>query len=90
MVVGLFGGIRYENESVDLQSGDIIVAYSDGVTEPENEFGEFGEERLMQIVRENSSLPLPRIADAVITAVTDWIGGEEQPDDITIVLARAR
>jgi sigma-B regulation protein RsbU (phosphoserine phosphatase) len=44
----------------------------------------------MQIVRENSSLPLPRIADAVITAVIDWIGGEEQPDDITVVLARAR
>jgi sigma-B regulation protein RsbU (phosphoserine phosphatase) len=90
MVVGLFGGVHYENDSVDLQSGDIIVAYSDGVTEPENEFGEFGEDRLAQIVRENSSLPLPRIADAVITAVTDWIGGEEQPDDITVVLARAR
>jgi phosphoserine phosphatase RsbU/P len=90
MVVGLFGGVRYDNDFVDMQSGDIIVAYSDGVTEPENEFGEFGEERLAQIVRENSSLPLPRIADAVITAVVDWIGGAEQPDDITVVLARAR
>ena len=90
MVVGLFGGVSYENDSVEMKSGDIIVAYSDGVTEPENEFGEFGEDRLAQIVRENSRLPLPRIADAVITAVTDWIGGSEQPDDITVVLARAR
>ena len=90
MVVGLFGGVRYENDAVDMQSGDIIVAYSDGVTEPENDFGEFGEDRLVQIVRENSALPLPRIAEAVITAVVDWIGGEEQPDDITVVLARAR
>jgi len=90
MVVGLFGGVSYENEHVELCSGDIIVAYSDGVTEPENEFGEFGEERLAQIVRENSLLPLPRIAEAVITAVIDWIGGTEQPDDITVVLARAR
>ncbi|HEY3927867.1 MAG TPA: SpoIIE family protein phosphatase [Candidatus Koribacter sp.] len=90
MVVGLFGGVSYENDFVDMQSGDIIVAYSDGVTEPENEFGEFGEDRLAQIVREHSGLPLPRIADAVITAVTDWIGGAEQPDDITVVLARAR
>jgi sigma-B regulation protein RsbU (phosphoserine phosphatase) len=90
MVVGLFGGVSYENDYVDLNTGDIIVAYSDGVTEPENEYGEFGEERLAQIVRENSTLPLPRIADAVITAVTDWIGGAEQPDDITVVLARAR
>lgn len=90
MVVGLFGGVNYEDSHVDMQSGDIIVAYSDGVTEPENEFGEFGEDRLAQIVREHMSAPLPRIADAVITAVTDWIGGEEQPDDITVVLARAR
>ena len=90
MVVGLFGGVSYENDHVDMKSGDIIVAYSDGVTEPENEFGEFGEDRLAQIVREHSGMPLPRIADAVITAVTDWIGGAEQPDDITVVLARAR
>ena len=50
----------------------------------------FGEERLAQIVQENSHLPLPRISEAILSAVTDWIGGEEQPDDMTIVLARAR
>jgi serine phosphatase RsbU (regulator of sigma subunit) len=33
---------------------------------------------------------LPRISEAILNAVTDWIGGEEQPDDMTIVLARAR
>ncbi len=45
-VVGLFDGMSYTQSAVGMQSGDIFVAYSDGITEPENEFGEFGEERL--------------------------------------------
>jgi len=88
--VGLFGDMLYSEGSVILNPGDIVVAYSDGITEPENDFGDFGEERLIQIVRENRDLPLPRISDAIMAAVVDWIGGEEQPDDMTIVLARAR
>jgi sigma-B regulation protein RsbU (phosphoserine phosphatase) len=66
------------------------VAYSDGVTEPENDYGEFGEERLIQLVSENRHLPLERITEIVTSAVRDWIGEAEQPDDITLVLARAR
>jgi len=89
-VVGLFGDMAYPEGRVTLNPGDIVVAYSDGITEPENDFGDFGEERLTQIVQENRDLPLPRISDAILNAVTDWIGGEEQPDDMTIVLARAR
>ena len=89
-VVGLFGDMTYPEGRVTLNPGDIVVAYSDGITEPENDFGDFGEERLKQIVQENRGLPLPRISDAILNAVTDWIGGEEQPDDMTVVLARAR
>ena len=76
--------------SVTLNPGDIVVAYSDGITEPENDFGEFGEERLIQIVRENRDLPLAANLRRHPGAVVDWIGGEEQPDDMTVVLARAR
>ena len=89
-VVGLFGDMSYPEGRVTLNPGDIVVAYSDGITEPENDFGEFGEERLTQIVQESRDLDLPRISDAILNAVTDWIGGEEQPDDMTIVIARAR
>jgi sigma-B regulation protein RsbU (phosphoserine phosphatase) len=60
------------------------------VTEPENDFGEFGEERLVDLVRDHRHQPLPRITEIVTAAVDDWIGGREQPDDITLVLARAR
>jgi len=68
----------------------VLVTYSDGVTEPENDYGEFGEERLIQLVRDNRHLPLERITEIVVAAVTDWIGDNEQPDDVTLVLARSR
>jgi sigma-B regulation protein RsbU (phosphoserine phosphatase) len=89
-VVGLFDNMAYEEASVSLRRGDIFIAYSDGVTEPENDFGEFGEERLIDLLRENRDLPLARISEIVTAAVDDWIGANEQPDDVTLVLARAR
>jgi sigma-B regulation protein RsbU (phosphoserine phosphatase) len=90
MVIGLFENLTYEERSVELRPGDMFVAYSDGVTEPENDFGEFGEERLIELVRENRNQSLARISEIVTTAVNDWIGGKEQPDDVTLVLARPR
>ena len=89
-VVGLFDGMTYEEGSVEMHPGEIFLAYSDGVTEPENDFGEFGEDRLIDLVRENRHLPLGEISQVVTTAVDDWIGDKEQPDDVTLVLARAR
>jgi sigma-B regulation protein RsbU (phosphoserine phosphatase) len=89
-VVGLFDGMTYEEGSVEIHPGEIFLAYSDGVTEPENEFGEFGEQRLIDLVRDNRNLPLPQISQLVTSAVDDWIGDNEQPDDVTLVLARAR
>ena len=89
-VVGLFDNLSFPEATVQLRQGDVLVAYSDGVTEPENDYGEFGEERLIQLVRENCHLSLERITEIVTVAVDDWIGDNEQPDDVTLVLARAR
>lgn len=89
-VVGLFDNMTYDEGSVEMHPGEIFLAYSDGVTEPENEFGEFGEERLIDLVSTNRRLPLVQISQTVTSAVDDWIGDNEQPDDITLVLARAR
>src|SRR6266853_1890143 len=89
-VVGLFDNLSFPEATVRLRPGDVLVAYSDGITEPENDYGEFGEERLIQLVRENRHLPLERITEIVTVAVEDWIGDNEQPDDVTLVLARAK
>jgi len=87
-VVGLMDGMRYEEDYFQMKSGDILVAYSDGVTEPENDFGEFGEVRLMEVVARYRDQPLEVISNQVMLALDAWIGAAEQPDDITLVLAR--
>ena len=87
-VVGLLDGMEYQQESIVMRSGDIMVAYSDGVTEPENDFGDFGEDRMMDVVRRYRHEPLHVISSQVMQALDAWIGAEEQPDDITLVLAR--
>jgi phosphoserine phosphatase RsbU/P len=87
-VVGLFEDMSWEEREVELRPGDVFVAYSDGITEPENEFGEFGETRLLELILENLRLPLAQISEQVVSAVRDWNGAAEQPDDVTLVLAR--
>ncbi len=87
-VVGLMDGMHYQEDGFQMLSGDILVAYSDGVTEPENDFGDFGEERLMEVVARYRDEPLHVISAQVMQALDAWIGADEQPDDITLVLAR--
>ena len=89
-VVGLLDNMEFPEATVHLRRGDLLIAYTDGVTEPESDYGEFGEERLIQIVRENRHLSLERITPLVTAALDEWIGENEQPDDVTLVLARAR
>ncbi len=89
-VVGLLDELEWEQGTVHLGAGDILIAYSDGVTEPENDFGEFGESRLLEVVRRHRHLSLDAISEQVIQTLRTWIGDQEQPDDVTLVLARQR
>ena len=89
MVAGLFESVRFEESAVELEPGDVLAAWSDGITEPENEYGvEFGEARLLQMIETHRARPLSEIQHLVLTAVREWSGTEEQADDITLVLAR--
>lgn len=87
-VVGLFDRAIYDESTIAMKTGDILIAFTDGVTEPEKESVEFGEERLIELVREHGQQPLARIGDLITEAVAEWIGDAEQPDDVTLVLAR--
>ena len=87
-VVGLLDNMEYQQETIRMTSGDILIGYSDGITEPENDFGEFGEERLLEVVSRYRDQPLHVISAQVMLALEAWIGAGEQPDDITLVLAR--
>jgi len=88
-VVGMFASASYDESSVVLEPGDLLVAYTDGVTEPENEFGEmFGEERLTSLLLESAHLPLDTIMTEVETAVRQFTGSPELQDDLTLLVMR--
>jgi len=88
-VVGAFPFIEYGEETVTLGTGDLLVSYTDGVTEPENAYGEeFGIERLQETVQRHQHLETPEIAAKVMESVRQWSGAPELPDDMTILIAR--
>jgi sigma-B regulation protein RsbU (phosphoserine phosphatase) len=88
-VVGAFPFSKYGESKIQLESGDLLVCYTDGVTEPENEYGEmFGEERLIELVAKNADREDARIIETVMEAVRQWTNSPELSDDMTVLLAR--
>lgn len=74
---------------LDLQPGDIVIFYTDGLTEAENALGDFfGEERLMRAVTENAHLGASEILTAILNAATAFCGAVAPFDDQTIVVVR--
>lgn len=89
MVVGAFPFARYEESQVRLESGDLLVLFTDGITEPENEYGEmFGEERLIGLITRNADRSGREIIATVIDAVRSWTNSPELQDDMTLLIAR--
>lgn len=89
-IIGTFLDGPYEQETIEMRTGDTLVVYTDGVTEALNETGEeFGEDRLRSLVLETTEWPVSEIVDAVISRLQGWQGTAAQHDDITLIVARA-
>jgi phosphoserine phosphatase RsbU/P len=87
MVVGLFSEVPFEQGAVEIEHGGMLVAYSDGLIEPENVYGEeFGAERLIDVVSRNRGKSPHEIAEAMMTAAEEWSGSPEQADDMTVIV----
>ena len=88
-VVGAFPFSTYDESSITVQPGDLLVCYTDGITEPENAYGEmFGEQRLTDLVKRNRHLDDHEIIRIIFEAVRGWTGSPELQDDMTLLLAR--
>lgn len=88
-VVGAFPMVPYEEQSVAIDPGDLLIAYTDGITEPENAYGqEFGAERLAEAALRHQSCEPKEIIAKIMEAITQWSSAPELPDDMTIVIAR--
>jgi len=89
MILGILPMSKYEEATVTLDRGDILVLFSDGVTEevdPNDE--QFGEERLANMVAEMRDRPASEIVQEVHRAVHAFTQGAPAADDITVVIAR--
>lgn len=90
-VVGLFDHADYQQGTIEAQSGGLLVAFSDGLLEPENVYGEeFGTERLAGEVLRLRDVPAERLAENLLASVEQWAGTPEQADDMTVIVARFR
>jgi phosphoserine phosphatase RsbU/P len=88
-VVGLFDEAEYEQGQMRVAPGSLLVAFSDGLTEPENVYGEeFGDRRLLDEVLRHSNAPAQRLAETVIDSAEQWGSTPEQADDMTVVVVR--
>ena len=86
-VLGLFDDASYESSVFRLDKGDILVVYSDGLTDAENPQGEmFGEERLLKLIRQEAPSGSQAIEQRLLKAIEAFTQGLPQTDDITFVV----
>lgn len=87
MPVGLMEGAEFGLSEERLEPGDKLLIYSDGVTEAQNEAGEFfGKRRLLKVLETNAGSSAAALHDAVHEAVAAFTGGAAQSDDITLLV----
>jgi len=90
-VVGMFPETEYEEATVTLFPGDILLAFTDGVPEAHNpEHEEFGEERLQTLLRQTAHLPADEISARIVAEMNHWIRNAEQYDDLTFIVMKVR
>ncbi len=88
-VVGAFPFSKYDESCVTMEPGDLLVCYTDGITEPENAYEEmFGEAQLIELVKKHAHQDDHEIIRIVFDAVRAWTGTPELQDDMTLLLAR--
>ena len=91
LVLGAIEGITFNRESIQVQPGDALVMYTDGVTEAENiNHEQFGESRLEQTLAELQGAESQKIIDTINTKVKEFAGEAPQSDDITQLVIRKK
>jgi sigma-B regulation protein RsbU (phosphoserine phosphatase) len=87
--LGWFKDLPVEALPYQLEPGDVLVLYTDGLTESENVLSEpYGEDRLVEVVRANADRPAADIVRAITTSVLDFMGAAPPFDDTTLVVIR--
>jgi phosphoserine phosphatase RsbU/P len=88
-IVGLFEGASYEEETVQLNPGDWLIVFSDGVSEAMSAAGdEYGDDRIISVVRNNPDVEPTQLLESLFANVREFAKGAAQSDDITAMVLR--
>ena len=89
VALGVLEDTHYEERPLAISPGDVLLMYTDGVSEAENEHGEqFGPERIEQLVRANAGHTARELMQDLVAAVLDWAGERGLGDDLTLLVVR--
>jgi sigma-B regulation protein RsbU (phosphoserine phosphatase) len=89
IALGVVPEVAIATTALDLRHGDLLVLYTDGVTEAFNDMNEaFGEERLREFVRANRAMPAREILEGLVAEIRRFTGAAAQSDDITLVVVK--
>ena len=89
VALGVLEDTHYDERPVAIEHGDIVVMYTDGVSEAENEINEqFGTERIEAIVRAHPNHSARELTQDIVAAVLDWAGERGLNDDLTLLVMR--
>jgi sigma-B regulation protein RsbU (phosphoserine phosphatase) len=90
-IIGMFPVARYEEAMVELQPGDVLMAFTDGVSEAHDPAeDEFGDDRLKDLLRGSAHLPVNEMAAKILDELKKWMRDAPQFDDLTFILMQVR
>ncbi len=82
-------GEPYAVQQVQLDAGDVVVWYTDGIVEGQNDRGEeFGERRLRAVIRDHAQLSPGKVRDELVSRAEQFFADARQEDDITVVIGK--
>jgi CHASE2 domain-containing sensor protein len=88
LILGVFPMAEYEEGVVDLASGDLVVLFTDGVTEAESRHGLYSDERLQELLLRERGRGAKEIAQAILADVDRFSHGRHQTDDVTVIVVK--
>lgn len=89
IVLGTLDNFVYEEETVQLKPGDLLLLYTDGITEAMNEEDKmFEEERLLELLKDNQGISTQKLSQKIVDSVLSFQGTLPQGDDMTLVLVK--
>jgi sigma-B regulation protein RsbU (phosphoserine phosphatase) len=90
VALGIVPGAQYEDRPLTLRPGDVLVLYTDGITESMDAMKQpYGQTRLEETIERLHASSAQEILDGIVRGALDWSGEEEQSDDLTVIVVKA-